>query len=157
MKKAFIIILALAIATAAVLGVKHFSKKKWEATLKGPYEGKANIAKITGSPFSSLVMPGGEVEIYYPANENNPVLVCRSDSGEIISQTSLIPSRTDEKDKVQTAYVKQLELRKPYSCTFHDCEGIHVLFRCDWEWGGKQGGLLTLNDDLTFKEMWLSW
>ena len=155
-RKAFIIILAVAIIAAAI-GVKHSVKKRWEAALKGPYKGKANVTNISGDPYSSIELPGGELEIYYLADKNNPVLVCRSDSGDIISQSSLVPSKTDENGEVQTANVKQLELRKPYSCTYHDCEGAHVLFRCDLEGRGKQGGLLTVNDDLSFKEMWLSW
>ena len=124
--------------------------------MSGPYKGRENVAEISGEPISKLSLGEGSLEIYYLDKANNPIVVCRSPEGDIISQASVVPSREDENGKEETAYVRQLELIRPYSCTFDDCEGLHVLVECDWEWGGKKKGLLSVHDDLTFKEVWLS-
>jgi len=159
MRKKIIIVMSivLVVLAASILGLRHFGKGIWEAALWGPFQGKPYVGNLSDTPKSTLDLSDGRMEVYYLSGMSNPVLVCRSESGNLISQTLLIPERTNQNGEVETAFVREFELKKPYRCSYRTSDGTHVFITCEWEWGGKEGGLLSLNNDFSFKEMWLSW
>jgi hypothetical protein len=54
---------------------------------------------------------------------------------------------------MEHAGVRQLRLQR----IERDNQGYEVFFTCDWDWGGKEGGLIELGSDCEFKSFSVSW
>lgn len=76
----------------------------WEAMLWGPYEGRDFQIAVDSNPYSEFTVNDTlKLELHEVAGITNPVLVCRSGNGSILSQTLLEPSRTSTNGITRTA------------------------------------------------------
>ena len=125
--------------------------------LWGPYVGETYTGELQLLPVSSLELPGVNLEVHQVPGLENAILVCRSVSGHILSQTALIPTRTDENSQTIPPSISEMELVSVYHPIRLTNETVCVYVHCDWEWGGREGGLLFLDENFNFKELWLSW
>ena len=54
---------------------------------------------------------------------------------------------------MERAGVRQLRLER----IDRDSQGYRVFFTCDWDWGGKEGGLIDLDREYGFRSFRISW
>ncbi len=160
-KKLLIITFALALPIVSIAGclgcLMFVHNPMWDGTLMGPYIGVTYEEEVVGEPVSSLNLKDAGLAIYEIEEKDNPVLIIRSKEGDLLSQTLLLPEKEYEDGEVLKAFLKDLRLHRRQYFSQHAGDGITVLITCNWEWGGKEAGLLCLNNDFSFKEMWLSW
>ena len=148
------VLVAIFVIASGVAGLRSCAQKFWGDTLHGPYLGRDYTNTIPDKPSSTLAVPEkATIEIYEIENSNNPVLVTRGGNGQVISRVQLIPEQKDSKGQIQTTFIKNLELRS----VKRGRDGYKVFFSCFWGWGSKEGGIIYLNTDLSFKEMSISW
>lgn len=162
MKKSTIIqiCILLALLTLGFLGIRSCDKNLrnlWEVGLRGPFLCQPYQEELPNKPVSTLKLKNKASLAVYDINKPNPVLVCRSPSGDIVSKTLLIPSDTDKDGVTITYFVHNFVLDSPYQCAYRTDPDLHIYIHCQWEWGGKEGGLVVINPDYSFKELWLSW
>ena len=120
----------------------------------GPYTGMQFTNEITNTPVSFLAIPSsGQLEVYEPANEIAPVIVMRSKDGVLQWSRLLLPEQRFEDGQVKQAAVRDLRLKR----LERDRDCYEVLFSCDWDWGGKEAGLLDLDNEYRFKSFRISW
>jgi hypothetical protein len=158
MRRASRILLAAGNCVVALfLFLKYVYNPVWDGTLMGPYPGRPYEGDLPKGPAAFFAVDSVRLEVYETAGTNNPILVIRSERGDVLSRALLVPERRNGERDVIAATVRDLRMhkRKLYSC--HGLGGPIILITCDWEWGGREGGLLCLKDDLSFGEMWLSW
>ena len=65
----------------------------------------------------------------------------------------LVPERQLAGGGVERAGVRELRLHR----LERDGARYEVYITCDWEWGGKEGGLIDLDSEYGFKSFRLSW
>ena len=154
-KTTWIVLAALVALTAAsVLGIRSCQRAGWESLLRGPYAGLPFTGDLTNRPVSVLGVPShGKLEVYELASQSAPVLVLRSDAGAIQWSRVLVPEQRFDNGRVERAGVREVRLQR----LERDKHGHAVFFTCDWDWGGKEGGLIDLDSDYGFKSFRISW
>jgi hypothetical protein len=155
MKKLWILPAALiAVIVGGVFGLPLCQRAGWEASLFGPYAGLPFEGEITNSPVSTLSIPThGRLEVNELSSEMVPVLVFRSQQGDVRWSRLLLPERRLDDGSVIRAGVRQLRLVR----LERDRHGFEVFFTCDWDWGGMEGGLIDLDNNYGFKSFRISW
>ncbi|MGV3533052.1 MAG: hypothetical protein ACO1QR_11835 [Chthoniobacteraceae bacterium] len=155
MRRAWKVVAVLVTATAlSVLGVQRCASSFWETTLWGPYTGTAYTQPIRTKPASILPVPGvGQLEVHEVEGETVPVLALRTSDQKIQWAQLLRPERRSDDGTLTTAFIRDLRLRKIQ----RDSNGYRVSLTCFWEWGGREGGLIFLNPDHSFRAISLSW
>jgi len=135
-------------------GLRSCQREGWERMLYGPYEGVAFTDDLTNSPASVLTIAShGRLEIYELPSETAPVLAPRSEDGTIQWSRMLVPQRRLDDGRTERAAVRELRLHR----VERDRDGYEVFITCDWDWGGREGGLIDLDGDYGFKSFRLSW
>jgi hypothetical protein len=154
-KTTWIAIAAMAGAlVAGVVGLRSCQRAGWERTLLGPYVGLPFADALTNSPVSVLpLVSGGRLEVHEVPAHSAPVLALRSDAGAIHWSRLLQPERRLLDGRVEHAGMRQLRLER----IERDRQGYGVFFTCDWDWGGKEGGLIDLDGDYGFKSFRIGW
>jgi hypothetical protein len=154
-KTTLIITLALAaLLAASVFGLRSCQRAGWESSLYGPYAGLPFTGDLTNSPVSVLAVPSrGELQVYEFASHSNPVLVLRSGTGVVEWSRLLVPEQRFGDGSVERAGVSELRLKRLQ----RDKDGHEVFFTCDWDWGGREGGLIDLDSVYGFKSFRISW
>jgi hypothetical protein len=155
MKKLWILpIILMAAIAGGVFGLRSCQRAGWEASLFGPYGGSPFAGALTNPPTSTLSIPShGRLEVYELASEIVPVLVFRSQQGDVQWSRLLLPERRLDDGSVKRAGVRQMRLVR----LERDSHGFEVLLTCDWDWGGMEGGLLDLDNNYGFKSFRISW
>jgi hypothetical protein len=154
-KTTWIVLAALvALIAASVLGIRSCQRAGWESSLRGPYVGLLFTGDLTNQPASVLpVPPQGKLEVYELASQSAPVLVLRSDAGAIQWSRVLVPEQRLDDGRVERAGVREVRLQR----LERDKHGNEVFFTCDWDWGGREGGLIDLDSDYGFRSFRISW
>lgn len=148
------VVLAIAALVVCLLGFRACQRAGWESTLRGPYEGVPFAGDLTNQPVSVLpVSAHAKLEVYEVANLKGPVLLLRSDSGRTVWSRLLVPMQKFDGEQIERASVRELRLLK----SKRRSGGYEVSFSCDWDWGGREGGLINLDKDYGFKSFRISW
>lgn len=122
--------------------------------LDGPFTGTAYSGSITSSPVSVLAIPSqGQLEVHELESYTNPVVLLRSPSGDIQWSRFFMPEKKREDGTVDHAGLRELRLQRWEQRS----TGSVVLVSCDWDWGGREGGLIYLDTNYGFKNFSLSW
>lgn len=155
MKRVSIVILCLGgVLVGGIAGLRSCQREGWERMLYGPYAGFAFAGQITNQPVSILpIRSRGQLEVYEPAGEIAPVVVLRSKTGVVEWSRLLLPEQGFEGGQLKRAAVRDLRLKR----LERDRNGHEVLFSCDWDWGGKEAGLIDLDNQYRFKTFRISW
>ncbi len=155
MKKSLWILLLVSVAIlAAFLVLRSVGQRLWELKLWGPYTGVLYNGSITTSPTSVLTIPShGQLEVHELQSHTNPVVLLRSESGDIQWSRLFLPEKKLQDGTIEHAGLRELRLlrwepRSPDSVVF---------VSCNWDWGGKERGLIELDADYEFKSFSLSW
>jgi hypothetical protein len=147
------IVSAVALFIAGVIGFRAFTFKMWEGTLFGPYTGRAFTGELSSQPTSSLnITSGATLELHESAKFSAPILALRRD-GHIEWAHVLQPERPLRDGSFETAGVRKAQLRKRIAAH----SGTRVIFSCDWDWGGRESGLIYLAGDQSFDHFGISW
>lgn len=126
----------------------------WEASLMGPYDGVPFTETTSSRPVSTLFVHGyGQLEVHEISDQTVPLLLLRAPDGGVRWQRLLQPERRYKDGSASTAFLRELRLHRIQ----RDPVGYRVQLSCDWEWGGREGGLIYLNPDFSFRGFALSW
>jgi len=138
----------------AYLGLVAPWRGHWERTLYGPFAGAAYSGSITTAPASVLAVPSrGQLEVHEVQGYTNPVVLLRSPTGDIQWSRLFMPEKKRQDGTLHHAGLRELRLRN----LEHRGTGSVVFVTCDWDWGGKEGGLIELDTNYKFKSFSLSW
>lgn len=147
------IVICLAALGAGFWGLCLSGRRFWESTLNGPFMGAPYSGSITTAPASALEIPArGRLEVHEVSPLTNPVVVFRSSSGTIQWSRLFVPERKRD-GQIERAGLRNLLLRQ----LEERGTGAVVVISCDWDWGGREGGLIDLDSDYGFKSFRLSW
>ena len=125
----------------------------WEGTLKGPFTGTAFTGTLPSRPTSSLSLSGdARLEFYEVPEASVPVLVLRHGSTVQWSRL-LLPQRQEPNGTTSTAAIRDARFER----RVFTMSGTRVRFTCDWDWGGREGGLVYLANDQSFDHFGISW
>gem|GEM_PF-1237450 len=143
-----------AILVAAFLVLGSWSRKFWERTLDGPFTGLAYSGSITTAPVSVLTVPSrGQLEVHELPSYTNPVILLRSPAGDIRWARLFLPEKQRQDGSANHSALHELRLR-----TWEQRRTGPVVFVvCNWDWGGREGGLIELDADFGFRSFSLSW
>ena len=155
MKKTVWITVICAVGLAvSIWGLSSWSKDFWERTLDGPFTGAVFTGSLTTAPISVLAIPlHGQLEVHEPQSLTNPVVVLRSANGVVQWSRLIAPEIKLADGTVGRAGLRELRLKR----LERRSTNYVVFITCDWDWGGKEGGLLELDNDYGFKNFSLSW
>lgn len=154
MKKAVIILLLLGAAVASWFAIKAFAFNQWEATLVGPFYGSNYVGQLEGLPVSLLNLQNGIIlQIYRVPNCNDPILNLRSALGSNIWSRLLIPEDVASDYSKRHGQIMDIKLIRIYQ---HKA-GYKVYMTCNWNWGGKEAGLIYLDHNFSFQSFSLGW
>ena len=153
-KTLLILVPCLAALVAAFFGLRSGGRQFWERTLHGPFTGVAYSGSITGTPASILAIPSrGQLEVHDTQTRTNPVVLLRSPTGDVAWSRLFIPEQKQQDGTVAYAGLRELRLRS----WERRSTGSVVFVSCDWDWGGREGGLIELDTDYGFRSFSLSW
>lgn len=155
MKKTLLILLpCLAVFVATLFGLRSCQRQFWEHTLDGPFTGVPYGDSITTAPTSVLVIPArGQLEVHEVSAHTNPVVLLRLPSGDIQWSRLFLPEKKRQDGTVGRAALRELR----FQSWERRSTGSVVFVTCDWDWGGKEGGLIELDTDYGFRSFRLSW
>jgi hypothetical protein len=153
-KTLLILIPCLACLIAGLIVLRSCGRQYWERTLRGPFTGVAYTESITGSPVSVLAVSShGQLEVHESQTRTNPVVLLRSPKGDVQWSRLFVPQWTRQDGSVEEAGLRELRLRS----WERRSTGWVVFVSCDWDWGGREGGLIELDTDYGFRSFSLSW
>ena len=138
----------------SIVGLRSCQREGWERTLFGPYAGIPFTGDLTNPPASVLPIPShGRLEVHELPSHTAPVVALRSEQGVIQWSRLLVPERHLDDGRTEHAGVRELRLHR----LERDRVGYEVFITCDWDWGGREGGLIDLDSAYGFKSFRLSW
>jgi hypothetical protein len=153
-KTLFILVPCLATLVVGFFGLRSCERQFWERTLHGPFTGVAYTGIITGTPASVLAIPShGQLEVHETQTRTNPIVLLRLPTGEVQWSRLFIPQQKSQDGVVEHAGLRELRLRS----WERRSTGSVVFVTCDWDWGGREGGLVELDLDYGFRSFSLSW
>jgi hypothetical protein len=153
-KTLFILVPCLATLVVGFFGLRSCERQFWERTLHGPFTGVAYTGIITGTPASVLAIPlHGQLEVHETQTRTNPIVLLRLPTGEVQWSRLFIPQQKSQDGVVEHAGLRELRLRS----WERRSTGSVVFVTCDWDWGGREGGLVELDLDYGFRSFSLSW
>lgn len=152
-KRIIFILCSVALLAAAFLGFRIFAFRFWERSLTGPFTGIAYTGTLPSQPTSTLPLSvDSRLEFYEVPDASVPVLVLRHGTAVQWSQL-LLPQRQQPNGSTSTASIRDARLQR----RVFTLSGTRALFTCDWDWGGREGGLLYLASDKSFDHFGISW
>ena len=139
---------------ATIWRMRSCSHAFWERTLAGPFTGTAFIGDITTAPTSMLAIPShGQLEVHDVQSQTNSIVLLRSADGGVQWSRLFVPEKKQPDGTVRRAGLRNLRL-----LTLEQRSTNYVVFiACDWDWGGKEGGIIELGNDYVFRSFSLSW
>ena len=124
----------------------------WERTLVGPFQGEPFNGQLTTQPSSSLQLPPQFVlDVHWEGATNDPIIRLRETKGTFVWARVLIPRL--EGQELPRGRITQLTLSEVKAAK----DGFKVKLSCDWTGGGKEGGIIYLNTNYTFRSFALGW
>jgi hypothetical protein len=152
-KTLLILVPCLAVLVVGFFGLRSRGRQFWERTLHGPFTGVVYTGSITGTPTSILAIPSrGQLEVHDTQTRTNPIVLLRSTTGDVQWSRLFIPQQKRQDGSVDQAGLRELHLR-----SWERSTGSVVFVSCDWDWGGREGGLIELDTDYGFRSFSLSW
>ena len=127
----------------------------WEKYLTGPFHGSEYKGALSGDVIGSLPIPehSAVLELFRAQNSPDPVLRLRTSAGTNDWQQLLIPTALNKDGTLRRGQIKEMKLDTYQQTT----EGIKVYISCDWDWGGKEPGVLYLGKNLALQAFRLGW
>lgn len=155
MKKTLLILVpCLAAVLVGFFGLRFYGRQYWERTLLGPFAGEAYVGNVTGTPTSVLAIPTrGQLEVYETNSRANPVVLLRSPAGEVQWSQLFVPEYKTADGTLERPGLRELKLRR----WERRGTGPVVFVTCDWDWGGREGGMIEMDENYGFRNFRLSW
>jgi hypothetical protein len=141
-----------AVAIACIAFLSACGERYWERTLSGPFTGDPYEGRISTPPSNSLALSKSSVlDVHWEPGISNPIIRLRNADGTFAWARLLAPRF--EGQHREDVRISELTLRnvKPSE------DGFKVRVSCDWNAGGKEGGIIYLNKDYTFRSFALGW
>ena len=124
----------------------------WERTLVGPFQGEPYKGEPLTPAVSSIPLSSKFVlYVHWEGATDNPIICLRESKGTSVWARVLIP-RLEGQEQPQ-GRITQLTLNDVKTAK----DGFKVKLSCDWTGGGKEGGIIYLNTNYTFRNFALSW
>ncbi|MFO1511323.1 MAG: hypothetical protein U1F83_00150 [Verrucomicrobiota bacterium] len=124
----------------------------WERTLAGPFQGEPYIGEPSTPAVSSLPLSSKFVlDVHWEGATNDPIIRLRQMSGTSVWARVLSP-RVGGQERPQ-GRITQITLNEVKAAK----DGFKVMLSCDWTGGGKEGGIIYLNTNYTFRSFALGW
>ena len=118
----------------------------------GPYTGQPFAAAITTQPAATLpIGSGARLEIHELPEHIVPVLALRATDGSVAWARLLVPESAERHGEA-SAFIRNLRFTK----LKRSWSGYRVFVICDWA-AGREGGIIYLDRDLSFRSFALSW
>jgi hypothetical protein len=125
----------------------------WEKTLRR-FPGEAYAGELVAPPASQLILRDGlRMEAVPERKADTYVIVLREDDAVKWRRLLLAEHRAPNAATPELLWIRDLHLLSAQRRS----DGWAVRFSCDWEWGGKEQGLIFLNPDYSFREVGISW
>jgi hypothetical protein len=144
-------LLSLGVLTAVFLNACR-QESYWERTLAGPFQGDPFNGQLTTQPASSLQVPPRFVlDVHWESSTNDPIIRLREDKGTSLWARVLVPrlqGQEQPRGRITTLTLNEVKTVK---------DGFKVMLSCDWTGGGKEGGIIYLNTNHTFRNFALGW
>lgn len=155
MKKPLRTLLFVSVVLSAAFVVLHSIRQRlWERSLDGPFIGIPYTGSVTTAPTSVLRIPShGQLEVHQLESYPNPIVLLRSSTGDIQWSRLFVPEKKQQEGTIKRAGLRDLRLLS----WERRSAGAVVFVSCDWDWGGKEGGLIQFDTEFRFKDFSLSW
>ena len=151
MKRFFPHALMLALVCGALLPACR-QESHWERTLIGPFQGEPYTGEPSTPSVNSLsISPGFVLDVHLEGATNDPIIRLREAKGTSVWTRVLIP-RLEGQDQPR-GRITQLTLNEVKTAK----DGFKVMLSCDWTGGGKEGGIIYLNTNYSFRSFALGW
>ncbi len=148
------LVVLVGLLATSVLGIRSCQRAGWESSLRGPYSGIPFTGDFTNRAVSVLpIRSRGALEIHEVPSQANPVLVLRSEAGAVQWSRLLTPEQQFDGRQVERAGIREVQLKS----LERNRHGHQVFFTCDWDWGGREGGLIDLDSEYGFKSFRIGW
>ena len=145
-------VITFACVTLACFAFFRAGERYWERTLSGPFSGEPYVGRIATAPSNSLALSKNYVlDVHWEPGISNPIVRLRNADGMFPWAHVLAPHF--EEQKTPQVRISELTLREVKTST----DGFKVMVSCDWNAGGKEGGIIYLNKDYTFRSFALGW
>ena len=123
-----------------------------ERTLIGPFAGEPFHGELTNAPTSSLRLSRQFLlDVHWEGATNAPILQLRDAAGT--SVWSRVLEARLEGQKKPRGLITALTLNEIRTGK----DGFKVMLSCDWIGGGKEGGVIYLSTNYTFRSFSLGW
>jgi hypothetical protein len=127
-------------------------ESQWEKSLLGPFYGDAFSGQLISQSASSVTLPKNLVlDVHWETITNAPIICLREQSGTCIWARVLIPRFGGQQEP--RGRITALTLNNVKAVN----DGFKVMLSCDWTGGGKEGGIIYLNTNYTFRSFALGW
>jgi len=136
------------------LGLRAVSVAAWVALADGPFgaESFASPAPEVAASSQLSVGNGAILEVYDMNPTNTPVLALRARDGKLAWVQRLVVVKRFSSGISKAMWVKDARLEK----TERYLGVPTVWFRCDWEFGGHERGLIRFNSDGSIKDVYIA-
>jgi len=124
----------------------------WEKTLAGPFPGEPIQGEAKDRSASSLQLtPTLLLTVHTNESTNGPVLRLGQAGRSSEWARLLVPRKQGENEP--RGRINELTLKTVKT----NSNGFKIFLTCDWTGGGKEGGLVYLNKDYSFRSFALGW
>ncbi|NOS72514.1 MAG: hypothetical protein HOP33_21655 [Verrucomicrobia bacterium] len=124
----------------------------WERTLVGPFQGEPYDGELSTPAVSSLPLPLNFVlDVHHESAINDPIIRLREVKGTAVWSRVLIPrleGQLQPRGRITKLKLNEVKAAK---------DGFKVMVSCDWTGGGKEGGIIYLNTNYSFRSFALGW
>ncbi len=124
----------------------------WERTLAGPFQGEPFNGQLATQPASSVQVPPKFVlDVHWEGATNHPIIRLREAQGTSVWTRVLVPrleGQEQPRGRITTLTLNEVKTAN---------DGFKVMLSCDWTGGGKEGGIIYLNTNYTFRSFALGW
>ncbi len=147
-------LICIATVAAGLMWLAAVREDFYVRMMDGPFVGAEYSGDLPARPTSKLELRSGtRLEVYELPAQSVPVLVLRTAGGKERWKRLMKPIKRYANGSTKEAWLRELEL--------HDFkktgDGVVVSIACNWEFGGREGGRLYLDEQLNFREFKLSW
>ena len=151
MKRFFSYDLMLVLVCGALLSACR-QESHWERTLIGPFQGEPYKGEPSTPAVTSLPLPPNFVlDVHWEGATNDPIIRLREAKGTSVWARVLVPRL--EGQEHPRGRITQLTLNEVKAAQ----DGFKVMLSCDWTGGGKEGGIIYLNTNYSFRSFGLGW
>lgn len=151
--RAIIVICSVALLAIDIVAFRDATFRFWEGSLIGPFAGKPYSGTLPSQPTSTLRLSNNDrLEFCEVSGASVPVLALRRDDIVQWSQL-LLPQRPMPDGSIATAAIRNAR----FDYRIFTLSGTRARFTCDWDWGGREGGLVYLTSDRSFDHFGISW